>query len=224
MKLLQDMSRLLVTKRSFMFSFMEKYLFSQIQVGRTETLSNLDNFNRMIDFCLYTRQRINKKELQQAKTYFSNNFQQIRRYIHETRGQDLQKLVYSAPGVGQKIGSLILEVIIHYGEANPDLENKLYVPIDIHVRRILKECLGLKNVPRINSSPYSKNYLEFQKYLATNTANKVPRIYFDYLWFVGKVFCTKIDLNKEGYSKGYRLCSICWIKDYGILSDKWVTP
>ncbi len=220
---LQHVSRLLATKRSFMFSFMEKYLFSQIQVLRTETIRNSENFKKVIDFCLRTRQRIVIEELQRAKTYFSHNFQKIQEYVRKGRGEDLRNLVYSAPGVGQKIGNLVLEVIIHYGEANSDLESQLYVPIDTHVRRIFRECLGLNNVPRIGSSPYSRAYLRFQQYLAANTADGVSRIYFDYLWFVGKVFCTRIDVSKEGYSRGYRLCSMCWIKDYCILPDKWIT-
>jgi len=223
--ILQDVSRLLATKRSFMFSFMERYLFSQIGVQkRTEIISNLENFKGMIDFCLKTRGPFGRREYPKGMEYFSDNFQKIQDYVHKGCMQDLQKVVYSAPGVGQKIGSLILEVIIHYGEANSDLEPLLWVPIDRHVRRILTECLGLDNVPGIEIKPDSAKYLDFQENLAKNTADGVPRIYFDYLWFVGKVFCAKIDANKEGYSRGYRLCSMCWIKDYCILSDKWTIP
>jgi len=202
---------------------MERYIFSQIKVPRTKVMTSRENFNKVIDFCLQTRTKINNEELKKGKDYFNWKFKKIKKKISQGDWENLEKTVYSAPGVGQKIGSLILEAIIHYGEANSNLEKQLYVPIDTHVYRIFKECLGLKNVPEVNSSPYSKKYVEFQKYLAENTANVIPRIYFDYLWFVGKVFCTKIDLNKKGYSRGYRLCSMCWIKDYCILPNKWIT-
>jgi hypothetical protein len=221
---LRDVSRVLARQRSFMFSFMEKYLFSQIQVPRTEVLSNSENFDRMIDFCLRTRQRIVGKELQEAKVLFTGNFWEIRERVYQGDMRSLRNLVYSAPGVGQKIGNFILEVIIHYGEANPDLEPQLYVPIDTHVRRVFTECLGLRNVPQVGCPPDAPRYLRFQRHLAANTADRVAPIYFDYLWFVGKVFCRKTGRGKEGYSRGYRLCSMCWIKHYCIVQDKWITP
>ena len=218
---LADVSRLLSTKRPFMFSFMERYIFSQIQVPRIETISNSENFMRVIDFCLRTRQRVRQDELLQAKEHFSNNFKNIRAAIHQGKWVNLRNLIYSAPGVGQKIGSLILEVIIHYGESNANLESLLFVPIDTHVRRIFTQCFGLNNVPAIGSPVDSRNYIEFQQFLADNTADGIPRIYFDYSWFVGKVFCRKTNENEEGYSRGFKLCPMCWIKDYCTFPDLW---
>jgi endonuclease III len=221
---LENVSHLLSTKHSFMFSFMERYIFSQIQVPRKETISNPENFGRMIDFCLRTKQRIRQNELLQAQAHFSNNFENIRKSVHQGDWINLLNLVYSTPGVGQKIGSLILEVIIHYGEANTALESQLFVPIDTHVQRIFTQCLGLNNVPPIGTPVYSKRYIAFQRFLSENAADGVSRIYFDYLWFVGKFFCRKINETEEGYSKGFRLCPMCWIKDDCIFPDKWNIP
>lgn len=220
---LVDISRILETKRPFMFSFMDRYIFSQIQVQRTDALTNSNNFNKMIDFCLMTRQRFKEKDFREAKQYFATNFEKIKENINSGHWPETLRLIYNAQGVGQKIGSLILEVIIHYGEANRALEDELFVPIDTHVERIFSECLGLQHVPSIGSPVYSSNYQAFQRFLADNTAKGIPRIYFDYLWFVGKVFCRKITEKEERYTKGYRLCSMCWIKDYCTFDDKWFT-
>lgn len=219
--LLRDVSSLLAIKRAFMFSFMDRYIFAQIQVPRTETLANSANFMKMIDFCLMTRQRVKGKDFDQAQEYFADNFGKIKESITHGNWPETLLLIYDAQGVGQKIGSLILEVLIHYGKANDDLEPELFVPIDTHVQRIFSECLGLTNVPSIGSPVWSSNYRGFQQFLADNSAEGTPRIYFDYLWFVGKVFCKKITKNDERYSKGYRLCSMCWIKDYCTFTDKW---
>jgi len=192
-------------------------------VPRQETLANSTNFMKMIDFCLRTRQRVKGKDFDQAQKYFAENFKGIKENIIRGNWPETLRLVYDARGVGQKIGSLILEVLIHYGEANQALEPKLFVPIDTHVQRIFSECLGLSNVPSIGSPVWASNYLGFQQFLADNSGEGTLRIYFDYLWFVGKVFCRKITENDERYSKGYRLCSMCWIKDYCSFPDKWFT-
>jgi endonuclease III len=220
---LRDVSRLLAAKRPFMFSFMDRYIFSQIQVPRQESLESLANFMKIIDFCLKTRQRVNRKDFDQSQKYFADNFKETKENIISGNWPETLRLIYGARGVGQKIGSLILEALIHYGKANDDLEPQLFVPIDTHVRRIFTECLGLTNVPSIGSPVSSSDYRGFQQFLADNTDQGTPRIYFDYLWFVGKVFCRKITENDEVYSKGYRLCSMCWIKDYCSFPDKWFT-
>lgn len=220
---LKDISCLLATKKPFMVSFMGSYIFSRIKVPRQETLSSSANFMKMIDFCLRTRQRIKEKDFKLANAYFTDNFKAVKQCLIDGNWQEVKHLIYDAHGVGQKIGSLILEVLIHYGEANKVLEPKLFVPIDTHVQRILSECLRLPNVPSIGASVWASDYNVFQEFLTDNSAEGAPRICFDYLWFVGKVFCQKINAIDGGYSRGYRLCPICWIKDYCTHTDKWFT-
>jgi hypothetical protein len=197
-------------------------LFAQVKVPRREILSSQQNFDRVIDFCLNTRQRKKLNEFEAAKDHFSANFERIREGVRQGDIEGLRTLAYMAPGVGQKIGNLILEVIIHYGQENPDLEPYLYVPIDTHVRRVLVHCLGVPSVPQVACPPGAPRYLRFQHHLAANAAKNVPPICFDYLWFVGKVLCTKKDSDGKGYSRGYRLCSICWVRDQCLISDKWL--
>lgn len=217
--LLKRVSRLLWKRRYFMFSFMERYMLLRIKVQRTEMLTNRRNFNLVIDFCLRTNPY--RLPLQRTKDHFSAHFKTIKKYIERGNLEELRDLVYPTIGVGQKIGSLILEVLIHYGQANANLEHQLFVPIDTHVHRIFTDCLGRDDVPSIGASIDSGKYQRFQKLLTDNSAKGNPRIIFDYLWFVGKVFCGNVAHNNDRYSRGYRLCSMCWIKDLCQSPDKW---
>ncbi len=218
---LRDVAQLLSAKRAFMHAFMERYLCAQIDVPRTAILENTGNFQRTIDFCLKTRQRIVNKELKSGSEYFARNYNRIKNATATGDWPELVDAVYEALGVGQKIGSLILEVIIHYGESNPKLEKELFIPLDTHVIRILSECLHVRDVPPMGTSFQSDKMQHFQRFLKENTPVGLPRIYFDYLWFVGKVLCTKKSANGDQYSRGYRLCAMCWIKEHCLYDDKW---
>jgi len=212
--------KVLKTKEPFMDSFMDNYLCKQINVSRTKLLSNKKNYERVIDFCLRTRRNPNGTELRKAKKHFSANFNEFKILLKKGEFKKLQKLVNQAPGVGQKIGALILEVFILYGGNNSKLIKELYVPLDAHTIRMFDEALNMKNVPK--KYPELKTKLsQFQNELSSHLPPDGERIYFDYLWFIGKVFCQKITKNKNVYSRGYRLCSMCWIYDYCQINSKW---
>jgi len=228
-----DVHRILIKNRENMFSFADNYLFTRSNVQRNEILNNQDNFIRVIRFCINTRQQPVNAQRENAIAYFSFHYTSIANAIKQGDWGLLKDLIYirhrnneymtenrlNGPiGVGQKIGSFILEALIHYGETNPDLESKLYVPIDTHVHHIFSECLGIDMVPDVNATITSRRYLNFQKMLLENTYNNQPRIYFDYLWFIGKIFCTQ---RENG--NGYRLCNLCWIREdgYCVYPNKW---
>lgn len=221
----------LISKRNFMFSFMENYIFNKVNVNRNNILDTVENFIEVIRFCLETRPRRVNVQNENAINYFTFHYNPIHSAINQGDWELLKDLIYlkhkneeymiaeglNYPiGVGQKIGSLILEVLIHYGESNPDLESKLFLPIDTHVQHILVECLGIDNVPRISANVRTASFQNFQEYLRVNTYDSNPRIYFDYLWFVGKIFCTQ---RENG--NGFRLCNICWCNEYCIYANKW---
>jgi hypothetical protein len=229
--LLVEVHRILTSKRNFMFSFMENYVCHKGNVDRDSILNTKKNFISIIRFCINTRQRQVTTQNENAISYFGFHYKAIRNAINDSDWDLLKGLIYlkhkdkeymdenglSYPiGVSQKIGSLILEVLIHYGETNPNLESKLLVPIDTHVHHIFSECLGIESVPGIGANITSQDFIDFQEYLCANTYRNNPRIYFDYLWFVGKVFCTQ---REKG--NGFRLCNICWINRQCIYANKW---
>ncbi|MDP3830820.1 MAG: hypothetical protein Q8Q47_06095 [Ignavibacteriaceae bacterium] len=204
---------------------MENYLFNRIGVNRNEILEDYNQFIKVIRFCLLTTQRPRHDIVNLGLEYFNGTYVEFRNAIINSDWDNLIRVTYSSPGVKQKVGSLILEVFIHYAGLNLRLENKLFVPIDSHVKRIFSDCLGAYDVSErgLPTYPGQNTYSIFQQKLMNNTYNNLPRIYFDYLWFVGKVFCTsKINENDINiYKRSYRLCSICWLKDICINPDRW---
>ena len=97
---LRNVSHLLAEKKPFMFSFMDRYIFSQIQVPWRETLTNSTNFMKMIDFCLRTRRRFREKDSAQAQEYLANHFKEIKENIIRGNWPKTLLLIYDAPGVG----------------------------------------------------------------------------------------------------------------------------
>ena len=212
--------KILKTKKPFMDSFMDNYLCKQISVPRTRLLSNKENYEKVIDFCLRTRRNPNGPDLRKAKKHFYKNFDEFKMLLKKGEFKQLQELVNQAPGVGQKIGALILEVFIFYGANNSKLIKELYVPLDAHTIRMFDEALNMKNVPKKYSDLKTK-LSPFQDELSSHLPANGERIYFDYLWFIGKVFCQKITKSKNSYSRGYRLCNMCWINNYCQINPKW---
>lgn len=228
---LDEVHRILIEKREFMFSFMDRYLFSRANVQRNNILNTQQNFINVIKFCINTRQRTVNIQRENAINYFTFHYNSIRLAIKQGNWELLKDIIYlnhkneeymnenglNYPiGVGQKIGSFILEVLIHYGEANPDLESELFVPMDTHVNHILSECLGVNNINSLNIT--TPVFINLQNFLSENIYDNNPRIYFDYLWFIGKMFCTQ---RQNG--NGFRLCNICWIRDNCIYANRWFT-
>ena len=209
---------ILYSKREEMENFFGYYLFNTMKINRNEFIDDKEQFMIFIDFCLNTRQRQKNIDLIEGTKYFDKKYTVIANSIKENNISALRNIVYSAKGVGQKIGSLILEVIYLYSNyKDENIAKELFVPIDTHTGRMFKDSLGI-NVPRDYQLKFdNKKFIEFQNSLNEYTNNR-SRIYFDYLWFIGKMFCSKIKNEK---SRGFRLCKYCWIKDY-CRNEKWL--
>jgi len=217
---LREVGKILATKKDFMRKFMEHYIFQQLSLKSDDDILLKENYSKIIHFCLNTRQRIVVKELADAKEYFDEQHSIFIEHYRTNNIEALMKLVYGASGVGQKIGSFILEVFIHYFGKDKTMEKELLLPIDTHTKRVFEECLGVK-VPDIGVKINAKNYDLFQNSLLENAPENENRIIFDYLWFVGKIFCTKITENENSYSRGYKLCNMCWINSSCKNISKW---
>jgi endonuclease III len=209
-----------VQKLSFPVKHNKNYVLHQVEVSVHEMLASKENFINIVDFCLHTRKIPKNNELQKAIKYFNEKYEDFRENIYEGNLSYLRDIIEKAPGVGQKIGALILEIFIFYGKNNTELIKELYVPLDAHTTRLFKEALNLKNVPE--KYPISRKRLEaFQTELTQYVPDGGERIVFDFLWFIGKVYCQKITRNDNGYSRGFRLCSECWIRKYCQIKDQW---
>jgi len=208
---------ILYSKRKEMEDFFDHYIFEAMDIKKYEFIDDKNQFKRFIDFCLSTRQQPNKEYDEVAKSQLEKIYPMLVNLIKQKDIDGLKILIYGTHGIGQKIGSMMLEMIFLYSNYRDAVVTKqLFVPIDVHIERIFKDSFKIIT-PKIGTKPKEKKFIEFQESLDQYTNNQ-SRIYFDYLWFVGKMFCAKITDEK---SKGYKLCNYCWIKDY-CKNDKWL--
>ena len=208
---------ILVNKKNEMKSIFTHYIFDKANIKSDTFLDNEIEFMNFIKFCLSTRQRIVNNDMTNGLIYFEKKYLNIIDALESYNISELQNIVYMSPGVGQKIGSLIIELIYMYSKYNnEEILKKAYLPIDTHTKRILENSYNIE-VPDIGVTVKSKKFIEFQESLNELCSEDKSRVYFDYLWFIGKVFCTKI--NKKN-SRGFKLCNYCWIKDF-CSNQKW---
>ena len=213
---------ILFSKKEEMELFFDFYIFEKMKINKNEFVDNKDQFMKFIDFCLHTRRTPKNNDINVGMKYFSNNYEEILKLIKTKNINQLKKMIYEAKGVGQKIGSFILEVIYLYSNyRNSDIAKVLFVPIDTHIERIFYECLNARKIPKQTSKYTSEEFIKFQNALNRFTNNR-SRLYFDYLWFIGKMFCAKTTTDNEKFNKGYKLCNYCWIKEYCKNKNKWL--
>jgi endonuclease III len=213
---------ILYSHRDEMEHFMDYYVFKKMNINKETFLDNEDDFLLFVNFCLNTAQRPKEKNINKGLKYFKMNYQAIRNMIKKKNITGLKSCIYSSPGVGQKIGSMMLEFIYLYSnKRDNDIAKTLLVPLDTHVLRLFYESFHLENIPLNHQlKNENKNFINFQESLKQYT-NGRPRIYFDYLWFIGKMFCNKID-EANKMSRGYKLCNYCWLKKCCENNDKWI--
>ena len=214
---------ILFNHKNEMENFMNHYVFKKMHRDKETFLHKKEDFLLFIKFCLNTAQMVKKDNVKNGLEYFDKNYKNIIELLEKNDIESLKHKVYNSPGMGQKIGSMLLEFIFMYSDKkNDELAKKLYLPLDTHVIRLLKESFNIKNIPEkeYELKIYSNKFINFQNTLKNYTNNR-PIIYFDYLWFIGKMFCNKVIENDER-SRGYKLCNYCWIKDCCENKNKWL--
>jgi len=210
---------ILYSHRDEMEHFMNYYVFKRMRINKETFLDNENDFLSFIEFCLNTAQHPRGENIINGRNHFRRNYLAIKEMIDKKNISSLKECIYSSPGVAQKIGSMMLEFIYLYSnKRDTSIAKTLFVPLDTHVLRLFEECFHLKNIPRNNNQLNINNnvFLGFQRSLEQYTNGK-PIIYFDYLWFIGKMFCNRNDMNR-----GYKLCNYCWLKDCCENNNKWI--
>ena len=212
----------LYSRKAEMEKFMDFYVFKRMKVDKNTFLNDKNDFLLFIKFCLNTAQKKSDKNLKDGLSYFKSKYSYIIKLLNNKDIDKLKRCIYESPGVGQKIGSMILEFVYLYSDKRDDvIAKELFLPLDTHVLHLLDECFHLNNIPKEHQFKIENaNFIKFQKSLQNYTNGK-PIIYFDYLWFIGKIFCNKINENAEK-SRGYKLCNYCWIQKYCENEDKWI--
>ena len=212
---------ILYSHREEIEQFMNFYIFKRMKISKDNFIENTEDFLLFIEFCLNTAQRPQTKNIKAGLDYFKKRYLEIRNSIIDKNISNLKSIIYESPGIGQKIGSMILEFIYLYSnKRDNEIAKNLFVPLDTHVLRLFKDSFHLKNIPKNISDIHNNGFIGFQKSLEKYTNGK-PIIYFDYLWFIGKMFCNKIN-EENRMNRGYKLCKYCWICKYCQNDDKWI--
>ncbi|MDR2588604.1 MAG: hypothetical protein LBC67_04175 [Spirochaetales bacterium] len=201
---------------------MDFFVFRNMKINKDTFLENKKDFLSFSRFCLNTAQRTKEENITKGLQYFEKNYAEIKKRIDKKDIDTLKDFVYNTKGVGQKIGSMMLEFIYLYSNKKDEkIAGELYVPLDTHITRLFKECFHVENVPGASQLNIAdKKFQDFQASLRKYTNGK-PVVYFDYLWFIGKVFCNKVNPHGEK-NRGYKLCNLCWLKTSCGSHDKWL--
>jgi hypothetical protein len=220
---MREVFKTLYAKREEMEQFMDLYLFKRAGCSKDGFIDDKRQFFAFIKVCARLRSGpLRPTLMDEIRLGFTPQYPSIKKLIQDRNIKELQTVFYGVKGIGQKIGSLMLELIFLYSRYRDEqAAAELYVPIDTHINRIFEESFGL-NPPRIGVSPSEKRFIAFQDALNEYTGGK-PRVYFDYLWYIGKVYCEKT--NPPGqFSPGYKLCKDCWIEKQCAFPMKWEWP
>jgi len=217
MEKLAEVFNVLYSKKDEVERFFNHYIFELNEINKDKFIDDKNEFIKFMNFCLSTGRYSGEEKSEKATMQLNEKYDEIVKLIKDKKIEELKVIIYGIKGIGQKIGSLALEIIFLYSKYKDETAAKeLFVPIDVHVKRIFKASFG-KETPEIESKQTDPDFIIFQESLDQYTNNR-SRIYFDYLWFVGKMFCTKIT---DENNKGYKLCNYCWIKEY-CENDKWL--
>jgi len=218
--IIKEAYEILYSHRGEMEQFMNYYVFKKMNIDQKTFWNKEIDFLKFVEFCLNTSQMPNNKNIKNGKEYFKKKYAEIKKGIENKNIDELKNIIYEATGVGQKIGSMMLEFIFLYSnKQDNEIAKELYVPLDSHVIRLLKESFHLNNLPEDHQLKIKdNNFINFQESLNQYTDGR-PIVYFDYLWFVGKCFCNKTDENEK--NRGYKLCNYCWLNNCCENNSKW---
>jgi hypothetical protein len=151
--------------------------------------------------------KLNGSAVKRVKTAFFRNVDLGK--AKSLKGEDKFNYLYSTliglPKIGPKIAAVFMKNMVCEFSIFAELRNYLFVPIDLHVEKILTKKLRAftPKEPSRESPLKSKKSRLFQ-----NELSKIcnPRIELDGFWYVGYLFCNK---------KSELVCKeLCWIRRY----------
>jgi hypothetical protein len=101
----------LYSHRAEMEHFIDFSTFRIININKNTFLENKKDFLAFVKLCLHSAQRPREENITKGLQHFEKNYAEIKKMIDEKNIDALKNFVYDAAGVGQKIGSMMLEFI-----------------------------------------------------------------------------------------------------------------
>ncbi|MBA7501597.1 hypothetical protein ES706_00170 [subsurface metagenome] len=205
--------KILRTHDAEMKHFFGNHVFIPLKINKGRLLDKDSSDLRMLFFftCTTRAGGVNVERIKTAMDYFNAQQDSLIEILNakidsNVKFERLCEIVYPerSIGVGQKIGSLFLELLVVYGGRELGLLPFLYLPIDTNVWRIFTDKLGVPPVelPKhiIGYKIWQPKFRTFQEKLRRIAeAHDSHRIHFDYLWYVGHI-CGSIK------------CIECWLQ------------
>jgi hypothetical protein len=140
---------ILYNHKNEMENFMNHYVFKKMNINKDTFLNNEDDFLLFVKFCLNTAQKVSNENINKGLNYFKKQYKNIIKLIENNDIKALQNKIYNSPGMGQKIGSMLLEFIYMYSnKKNDELAKELYLPLDTHVIRLFRDSFNINNIPQ----------------------------------------------------------------------------
>jgi hypothetical protein len=137
---LQKAYEILFCHKNEMENFMDYYIFKKMKIEKDTFLDTEKDFLLFVEFCLNTAQMVKNENIKNGINYFKNHYNTIVKLIDANNIRVLQNIVYDSPGMGQKIGSMMLEFVYLYSnKRNEETAKQLYLPLDTHVIRLFKD-------------------------------------------------------------------------------------
>lgn len=234
--------RELARKKRIMDESFEHELFIPYGIDRNRTHIDMAMARRLLDFSFTTRQGGQPKKAIREYTK-GEAYIQMERAIgmlvaEKCNARDRYyaalATINSVRGIGQKIATMFIKFLVYHNDKFPEkknLERELFIPIDVHVKRLLFRTRE-KGIGR-RLGIYDE-YADVGQQYATETDEdgelrikdgdyrmmrgqrmiredfhdlgvKEPPIILDYLWYVGNRYCRHKSL--PGIS-----CDICFLR------------
>lgn len=146
----------------------------------------------------------NVKKLE-SKFFHTLDLEKAKRLEGKVRFNYLYSIIVGLPKIGSKIASVFMKNTVREFSVFPELEEHLFLPIDVHIKNILTNKLQVFSQNELSKeNPLkSKKSMLFQEQL---TKIHSPRVELDALWFIGHIFCNK--------KSGFVCKKLCWIRKY----------
>jgi endonuclease III len=166
-----------------------------------------ENLTKIFRISAPAKARVKIGDLRQSVKEFDERCDEIINYMSsseddaKTKHEWLLGELTGIRGVGTKIACDFLEHAVYWDGIWPELRDELYVPVDRHIYRIMTEKLKVFSEDEVPlGKPYkSRRFIEFQEALSKV---HMPRVEFDFLWFIGSQFKCAYGIY----------CEYCWIK------------
>jgi len=143
------------------------------------------------------------------KRFFKDlDLQKAKALEDQERFDYLYKIIVGLPKVGPKIASVFMKNLVCKFSIFPELKDKLFLPIDLHIKKILVTRLRVLGENEIRNGNPLTSTRRSKSMTCQEQLSRIhdPKVELDDFWYIGYLFCNK--------RSGLVCKQLCWIRDY----------